>query len=103
MWLAGIALMGLCMLALHWFWQLLQPVARVTAYRLGGCLKSLDRPQTEISIGGKTGLINFISLSRDPQERALTTLVKAEETEELNVALRAIKEARGNWSCWRNY
>jgi len=59
-------------------------------------LKGLDRPQTGISIVGKTGRSSFISLSRDLQERALTTLVKAEETEELDVALRAIREARGN-------
>jgi hypothetical protein len=38
----------------------------------------------------------YISLSRDLQERALTTLVRAEEAEELNVALQAIRQARGN-------
>jgi hypothetical protein len=59
-------------------------------------LKSLGRPQTEASRVGETGRNSFISLSRDLQERALTTLVRAEEAEELNVALRAIREARGN-------
>ena len=59
-------------------------------------MKSLDRPQIGISRVGETGRNSFISLSRDLQEQALATLVKAEETEELNVALRAIREARGN-------
>ena len=45
---------------------------------------------------GATGRNSFISLSRDLQERALAILFKAEETKELNVALRAIREARGN-------
>jgi hypothetical protein len=45
---------------------------------------------------GATGRNSFISLSRDLQERALAILLKAEETKELNVALRAIREARGN-------
>jgi hypothetical protein len=38
----------------------------------------------------------YIPLSRDLQERALTTLVRAEEAEELNVALQAIRQAIGN-------
>jgi len=59
-------------------------------------LKSFDRPQTGSSRVGKTGRNSFISLSRNLQERILTTLLKAEETKELNVALRAIREARGN-------
>ena len=33
---------------------------------------------------------------RDLQERALATLEEAEEAEELNAALRAIREAKGN-------
>ena len=59
-------------------------------------LKRLGRPQTEAHRVGKTGRNSFISLSRDLQERALATLLKAEETKELNIALRAIREARGN-------
>ena len=59
-------------------------------------MTSLGRPQTEASRVGETGRNSFISLSRDLQERALTTLVRAEEAEELNVALQAIRQARGN-------
>ena len=59
-------------------------------------MKSLGRPQTEASRVSETGRNSFISLSRDLQERALTTLVRAEEAEELNVALQAIRQARGN-------
>ncbi len=58
-------------------------------------MKSLDRPRTGTSRVGKTVRNSFISLSRDLQGRALATLLKAEETKELNVALRAIREARG--------
>ena len=56
----------------------------------------LDKPETGTPRTGKTGRNSFISLSRDLQERALTTLVRAEEAEELIVALQAIRQARGN-------
>lgn len=63
---------------------------------MGEFLKGLDKPEIGTPRTGKTGRNSFISLSRDLQERALTTLVKAEEAEDLDVALRAIREARGN-------
>ena len=63
---------------------------------MGEFLKGLDKPETGTPRTGKTGRNSLISLSRDLQERALTTLVKAEEAEDLDVALRAIREARGN-------
>ncbi len=39
---------------------------------------------------------NLLDQLRDLQERALATLEEAEEAEELNVALRAIREVKGN-------
>ena len=39
---------------------------------------------------------DLLNQVRDLQERALATLEEAEEAEELNAALRAIREAKGN-------